>query len=208
MCVCACQHLYLLCVCVCVGPNQIQDHTGTRVGAGDRIWAPVLQYPNRTLCQENHLPAFWLHPLDPIKLYPSRTTFSCFTDFAVSSWEKMEIIAWGGCSYGSGATRGLTRPCRLHYTPGWVGSVGGTCKKWLCWSLVSAYVRLRSLYSMCFIAHYRGVWDVEMNGKAWGGGERWHRGWRVCSCVQVSCTVRYKYHNTVCAVLSMWLVLI
>lgn len=135
------------------------------------IWAPGPWYPKPILCQENHLPACWLHLLAP----SSFTTFSSFTDSAVSNQEKMEIIVyvcvWGGgwvawlWLWGQG---GLTRPCRLHYTPGWEGSTGGggaTCKKWPCRSFVS-------LYSMCFIGHYRGAWDVEMNGKTRGGGER------------------------------------
>lgn len=69
--------------------------------------------------------------------------------------------------------RGLNRPCRLRYTPrledgGW-GCMLEIAMLVLC---EGACVCLWSLYSMCFIANYRGDRDVEMNGNACGGEER------------------------------------
>lgn len=136
-----------------LGTNQTADHTETlRTQAS--VGAPG--FLNHSLCQENHLPPLCLHLRAPP---PSR--LSQIRLYAAMKKWGLRYIA--GCSHG-----------RCLVTRFWGGM------EWPCWTLVYGRARcLRLLYCTCFIAHYRGVWDVEMNGETGGGGTEWQVLWRM-----------------------------
>lgn len=135
------------------------------------------QYPDQKLCQENHLPACWLHILRPTKSPSSFTTFSSFIHSAVCSQEEIEVVVWR-----EGVVMARGRPGASPGLVCFITPLGGR-DRWgvhvrndhagALWVCMCVSVTLWSLYSMCFIAHYRGDRDVEMNGKTQGCGERW-----------------------------------
>lgn len=145
------------------GANQIQDHTGAQ---GSPVGNPG-PFPKATICQENHLPAYWPYLCGSTKSSPPLLPPSPLSQDLLCAARKTLRCEVGVVTalVHFGATRDLV---------GFITPVGGRN-----WQRRDIYVRNVCVwlwfffYCMGFIAHYRGGWDLEMNrrtrgSRSWG----------------------------------------